>query len=50
VNGGRSVAGMAVLGVALVVFGGLVAVIVLAHVIGRTKVAHPGWWGAHDDR
>lgn len=48
-NGGRSVAATALLGLALAVVGGLGAAMVLAHVIGRTKVAHPGWWAAHDD-
>jgi hypothetical protein len=50
VNGGRSVLAVALLGLALVLVGGLVAVMVLAHIIGRTKVAHPGWWAARDDR
>jgi hypothetical protein len=50
VNGGRSVLVMALLGLALVLVGGFVAVMVLAHIIGRTRVAHPGWWAAHDDR
>jgi hypothetical protein len=44
------VAAMVLLGLALAVVGGLVAVIVLAHIVGRTKVAHPGWWAQHDDR
>jgi hypothetical protein len=44
------VAAMAILALALVVVGGLVGVMVLAHIVGRTRVAHPGWWAAHDDR
>jgi hypothetical protein len=50
VRSGRSVLAIVLLGLALVVVGGLLAVIVLAHVVGRTRVAHPGWWAEHDDR
>jgi hypothetical protein len=38
------------LGLVLVVAGGLVAVIVLAHIVGRTKVVHRGWWAVPDER
>jgi hypothetical protein len=44
------VAAVVVLGLVLVVVGGLLGVIVLAHIVGRTKIAHPGWWPAQDDR
>jgi hypothetical protein len=44
------VAAVVLLGLVLVVVGGLVGVIVLAHIIGRTKVVHPGWWAVPDDR
>ena len=47
---GRNVVWIILLGLALGVVGGLLAVIVLAHIVGRTKVAHPGWWAVHDDR
>jgi hypothetical protein len=50
VNRGRSVAAVVLLGLVLVVAGGLVAVIVLAHIVGRTKVVHRGWWSVPDDR
>ena len=49
-NRGRSVAAIVVLGGVLVVTGGLAAVIVLAHIMGRTRVVHRGWWGAPGDR
>lgn len=47
---GRSVAAIVLLGLVLVIVGGLLAVIVLAHIVGRTKVVHAGWWAEHDDR
>ena len=43
-------AAVALLGLVLVVVGGLVGVIVLAHIIGRTKVVHHGWWAVPDER
>jgi hypothetical protein len=46
----RSVAAVVLLGLALAATGGLVALIVLAHIVGRTKVVHAGWWADHDDR
>jgi hypothetical protein len=48
VNRGRSVAAVVLLGLIIVVAGGLLAVIVLAHVVGRTKVVHRGWWAVPD--
>jgi hypothetical protein len=48
VNRGRSVAAVVLLGLVLVIAGGLVAVIVLAHIVGRTKVVHPGSWAVPD--
>jgi hypothetical protein len=48
VNRGRSVAAVVLLGLILVVTGGLVAVIVLAHIVGRTRVVHRGWWAVPD--
>jgi hypothetical protein len=48
VNRGRSVAAVVLLGLVLVIAGGLVGVIVLAHIVGRTKVVHRGWWAMPD--
>ena len=47
-NRGRSVAAVVLLGLVLVIAGGLVGVIVLAHIVGRTKVVHRGWWAVPD--
>jgi hypothetical protein len=44
------VAAVVLLGLVLVVGGGLLGVILLAHIVGRTKIVHPGWWPVHDDR
>jgi hypothetical protein len=49
-HSGRNLAAVVLLGLALAATGGLVALIVVAHIVGRTKVVHAGWWGDHDGR